>query len=136
MIGGEVERFEVVPIGLDLGAGIERVAHLAEDRLHLAADDRDRVEMAEAGDAGVPPAVPVAPAGETPAFPDYALACFAGRFADVSLSSAVRSCCLFSAAFAASAKAVKAAASRTAMSARTFRSTSEPEALRPAMSCE
>ena len=31
MIGREVERLEVVPVGLDLGAGIDRVAHLAED---------------------------------------------------------------------------------------------------------
>ena len=49
MIGGEIERLEVVPVGLHLRAGIDRIAHLPKDVLHLLAHDGDRMEMTQAG---------------------------------------------------------------------------------------
>ena len=47
MVGREVQRFEVVPVGLDLRTRIDRVAHLAEDVLHLPAHERDGMQMSE-----------------------------------------------------------------------------------------
>src|SRR6266851_5126478 len=51
MVGREVEGPEVVPVRFDFRTGIERVAHLDEDFLELAPDDRDRMQMAEAWSA-------------------------------------------------------------------------------------
>ncbi len=46
MIVGEVERAEVVVVGLDLGAFGDAVAHRSEDALDLLVDQRDRMERA------------------------------------------------------------------------------------------
>jgi hypothetical protein len=56
MTGWEVERLEVVPVGLDLGALRNPVAHADEHVFELAPDARDRMQ--------VTPPVPAAAGGE------------------------------------------------------------------------
>src|SRR5438445_5550685 len=51
MVGREVERLEVVPVRFHFRTGIERVAHLDEDLLQLAANQRGRMEVAKARSA-------------------------------------------------------------------------------------
>ena len=52
MIGREIERLEVVPIRFHFGPRIERVAHLQENLLELAPNDRDRMQVTEGREAG------------------------------------------------------------------------------------
>ena len=47
MLRRHVERFEVVVVVLDLGPLEDLVAHAAEDRLDLLADERERMAVAE-----------------------------------------------------------------------------------------
>ena len=51
MVGREVERLEVVPVGLDVGPVRHLVAERAEGVLDPAADDRQRVETSHGRDA-------------------------------------------------------------------------------------